>query len=148
MNLNETKMLLKEIAVLDNRRLDEPMAAAWQSVIGHLEFETARAALILARQDATINYLEPRHIVSWSKEARHRATKNINNEPTVANVAPEPICIHQIKVMSCTDCCRALAEKADEWRMFQTANAENGFTDFMFKSQTQLHTWAKENIYS
>jgi hypothetical protein len=148
MNLNETKMLLKEIAVLDNRRLDEPMAAAWQSVIGHLEFETARAALILARQDATINYLEPRHIVSWSKEARHRATKNINNEPTVANVAPEPICIHQIKVMSCTDCCRALAEKADEWRMFESPCKDNDFTDFMFKSQKELHTWAKENLYS
>jgi hypothetical protein len=148
MNLNETKMLLKEIAVLDNRRLDETMASAWQSVIGHLEFETAKAALILARQDATINYLEPRHIVSWAKEARHRATKNVNDEPAPANVAPEPICIHQIKVMSCTDCCRALAEKADEWRMFESPCKDNDFTDFMFKSQKELHTWAKENLYS
>jgi hypothetical protein len=148
MNLNETKMLLKEIAAVDNRKLDESLALAWQAIVGHLELPTARSALILARQDATINYLEPRHIVSWSKEARHRANKNTNDEPTSANVAPEPICIHQIKVMSCTDCCRALAKKADEWRMFESVSKDNDFTDFMFKSQTQLHTWAKENIYS
>jgi len=148
MNLNETKMLLKEIAAVDNRKLDESLALAWQAIVGHLELPTARAALILARQDATINYLEPRHIVSWSKEARHRATKNTNDEPTPANIAPEPTCIHQIKVMSCTDCCRALAKKADEWRMFESPCKDNEFTDFMFKSQKELHTWAKENVYS
>jgi hypothetical protein len=76
MNLNETKMLLKEISSVDNRKLDESLAVAWQAIIGHLEFEMAKSALILARQDSTINYLEPRHIVAWAKEAKHRSTRN------------------------------------------------------------------------
>jgi hypothetical protein len=148
MNLNETKMLLKEIAVVDNRKLDEALALAWHAIINHLDFETAKESLVLARRDATINYLEPRHIVAWAKEAKHRSTRNAVDQPTDFETALEPLCIHSIKVMSCNACCRALAEKADEWRMFETASPENGFTDFMFKSQSKLHAWAKENVYS
>ena len=148
MNLNETKMLLKEIAAVDNRKLDESLAVAWQAIIGHLDFETAKSALVLARQDATVNYLEPRHIVSWSKEAKHRATKNTTDQPENADSSPEPLCIHSMKIMSCNPCCRVLAAKADEWRMFESVSKDNDYTDFMFKSQKQLHAWAIENIYS
>tara|TARA_R110000764_G_scaffold171459_1_gene258317 strand:+ start:74 stop:520 length:447 start_codon:yes stop_codon:yes gene_type:complete len=148
MNLNETKMLLKEISSVDNRKLDESLAVAWQAIIGHLEFEMAKSALILARQDSTINYLEPRHIVAWAKEAKHRATRNTPEGPKDFQTSPEPLCIHDIKIMSCNACCKALAAKADELSMFDTPNPENGFTDFMFKSEKILHAWAKENVYS
>ncbi len=148
MNLNETKMLLKEIAAIDNRKLDEALALAWHAIVNHLDLETAKEALVLARRDSTINYLEPRHIVAWAKEAKHRATKSPLQEPSNINVTPEPVCKHDIKVMSCNDCCRALAQIASEWNMFEIASVENGFTDFMHKSQGKLHAWAKENIYS
>ena len=148
MNLNETKMLLKEIATVDNRKLDEGLAMTWLAIVGPLEYETAREALILARRDPSINYLEPRHIVAWAKEAKHRATRNTVEEPTNVDVVPEPLCKHGAKLLSCSPCCRALAQKADEWRMFETSSAENGFTDFMFKSKDKLHAWAKENVYS
>jgi hypothetical protein len=148
MNLNETKMLLSEISSVDNRKLDESLAVSWQAIIGHLDFEMAKSALILARQDSTINYLEPRHIVAWSKEAKHRSTRNTPEAATDFETTPEPLCIHSVKIMACSPCCKALAAKADELGMFQTANAENGFTDFMFKSEKILHAWAKENVYS
>ena len=107
MNLNETKMLLKEIAVVDNRKLDEALALAWHAIINHLDFETAKESLVLARRDATINYLEPRHIVAWAKEAKHRSTRNAVEEPADFETTPEPLCIHSIKLMSCNACCRA-----------------------------------------
>jgi hypothetical protein len=39
LNLNETKAILKDIALLDNRKLDEAVAMAWHAVIGHLNFD-------------------------------------------------------------------------------------------------------------
>ena len=82
MNINETKAILKEIALIDNRKLDESVAMAWHAVIGHMKYEVAQQALILARQDANIGYLEPKHIVQWGREASHRLNRTTTkNQP-------------------------------------------------------------------
>ena len=150
MILNETKAILKDIAILDNRKLDEAVALAWHAVVGHMSYEVAQAALVLARQDASINYLEPKHLVQWGKEAAHRLGRNKTaSEAPTAPVAPEPLCRdHQLKIMSCNACCRLLSQKAASWNMFETPSKENGFSDYMFKGSAALHAWAKENIYA
>lgn len=150
MNLNETKAILKEVALLDNRKLDEAIALAWHAVIGYMSFEVAKSALVLARQDASINYLEPKHLVQWGKEAAHRLNRNqqLDNVPVV-HVVPEPTCkAHNVLVTSCRPCCKAMAEMADSLNMFEAPSKANNFTDFMFKGTPKLNAWAKENIYA
>lgn len=148
MNLNETKAILKDIALLDNRKLDEAIALAWHSVIGHMNYEVAKQALILARQDATISYLEPKHIVAWGKEASHRISRDQAPEPAPVGT-PEPLCrAHSVTITACKPCTRQITSKAEEWRMFETPCKENNFTDYMFANSKRLHTWATENIYA
>lgn len=69
MNLTETKELLAKIAAVDNRDLSEITAKAWFEVIGGLSYTVAERALVLARQDPKINWLEPRHILEKSRDA-------------------------------------------------------------------------------
>lgn len=148
MNLNETKAILKEIALIDNRKLDESVAMAWHAVIGHMKFEVAQQALILARQDASIGYLEPKHLVQWGREASHRINRN-KYEERHDEMVPEPICrSHSKKITECKVCCRAIAQKADSWDMFTPPSKENNFYDAMFANTKKLHAWAKENIYA
>lgn len=69
MNLTETKELLAKIAAVDNRDLSEITAKAWYEVIGGLSYTVADRALIMARSDPKINWLEPRHILEKSRDA-------------------------------------------------------------------------------
>jgi len=148
LNLNETKAILKDIALLDNRKLDEAVAMAWHAVIGHLNFDVAKQALILARQDASIGYLEPKHIIVWGKEASHRLQRDQpSQEPEVGT--PEPICrAHNLGINQCKACTRAITAKATEWNMFQTPTKANKFEDRMWAYSKRLHAWAIENIYA
>ena len=148
MNINETKAILKEIALIDNRKLDESVAMAWHAVIGHMKYEVAQQALILARQDSNIGYLEPKHIVQWGREASHRLNRNSYEEPT-NDMIPEPLCrSHSKKITECKACCRALAQQADAWGMFVVPSKDNDWHDPMFANTKKLHAWAKENIYA
>ena len=150
MNLNETKAILKEVAVIDNRKLDEAVALAWHAIIGQMSFEVAKHALVLARQDASIGYLEPKHIVQWGKEASHRLNRNTAPEDIKQEgIAREPLCkAHNTKILSCDECCNRIQEVADGWRMFEEPSQSNNFTDYMFAHKDKLHAWAKENIYA
>ncbi len=69
MNLSETKELLAKIAAVDNRDLSELTAKAWYEVIGSLSFRVADKALVIARSDPKINWLEPKHILDKSRDA-------------------------------------------------------------------------------
>ena len=150
MNLNETKAILKDIALIDNRKLDEAIAQAWHAIIGQMTYEVAREALKLARQDASISYLEPKHLVAWGKEANHRLNRNqIPEDVAQVAYAPEPSCkAHGLKITNCKECCRAVAKMAESWNMFEVPSAANNWHDAMWKNADKLHTWAKQNIYA
>ena len=116
MNLNETKRLLKEVAVIDNRKLSEEVAEAWQAILGFMEFEIATEALHLARRDASINWLEPRHLVAWGKEASHRRAREQRSTPRADYSAgpTQPRCgAHSVPIMHCRPCCKKLIDGAD-----------------------------------
>lgn len=84
MNLSETKELLAKIAAVDNRDLSETMAKAWFEVVGGLSYRVAERALILARRDPKIDWLQPKHIMEKSRDA----IAELNREET-AEQTPE-----------------------------------------------------------
>ena len=67
--LTEVKELLSKVAAVDNRDLSELTAKAWYEVIGGVSYDVAQRALILARQDPRINWIEPKHILGKSRDA-------------------------------------------------------------------------------
>lgn len=114
MKKTECAELLKEISAIDNRQVNFETVEAWFAIIGHIPLDIARQALHLARKDDRINYLEPRHIVSWAKEAAFKLDREQGNlvaEPV--NSVPQPICReHGLGIMDCVPCCRAMKHLA------------------------------------
>jgi hypothetical protein len=130
MNKIETKHVLDLISALDNRKVTPETIEAWHGVIGHIPFDIAKEALKLAQQDATIKYLEPRHIFGWAKEAAFRLDRQKPKVEETFVKVPQPICkAHSLPVMSCNPCCRELSKQEH-------------------LSSAQLLLWAKANIYA
>jgi hypothetical protein len=130
MNKIETKHVLDLISALDNRKVTPETIEAWHGVIGHIPFDIAKEALKLAQQDATIKYLEPRHIVGWAKEAAFRLDREKpKQEPEQFVKVEQPTCKHLIPVMKCNPCCRELSKQEH-------------------LTSAQLLLWAKANIYA
>ena len=117
MNKIECIDLLEEVAAIDNRKITEETINAWLAVLSHIPLEIAREALRLARKDERVNWLEPRHIVSWSREAAYKldraSGRNIPEEP-LGNFAPQPKCkAHHKGIMTCDACCKKMSVWAD-----------------------------------
>jgi len=113
MNLNETKQLLTEVAAIDNRKLSEETAKAWQAILGFMPLDIAKEALHLARKDDRINWLEPKNIVSWAKEAAFKLdrARPVIIEPVQTSIPPlcEP---HSVLLARCIPCCKQLHQHA------------------------------------
>lgn len=67
MQASQTSDLLAELAAVDNREVTQLTVEAWHEVIGHLEYAVARRALVKARQNITIDYVEPKHILAHAQ---------------------------------------------------------------------------------
>ena len=130
MNISETRELLQDIAAIDKRNITPETIQAWHSVLGNLSLEVAREAHRLARKDLSINYLEPRHIYGWSKEALSVLQRNQPKEPEPQRPStPEPNCRnHKTRITECKPCIKELGKQTQ-------LNTE------------QLHAWAVANIY-
>jgi hypothetical protein len=124
-NLNEVKALLKEVAAIDNRKLSEEVAEAWKSILGFMPLEIAKEALYLARKDDRVNWLEPKHIVSWAKEAAFKLDRETGNKPPPEyKFDAQPKCKeHRELILSCPPCCKKL-------QAFEDANGPRGLQDF------------------
>lgn len=130
MNKTETQEILRRVAIVDNRKVSADTLDAWHDIIGRIPFDIAKEALLLAQQDSTIKYLEPRHIVGWAKEAAFRLDRvKPKTEEDQFQKVEQPTCkAHLLPIMDCRPCC---------WQMSQTnLNA------------AQLLVWAKANIYA
>lgn len=109
----ECAKLLKEVAAIDNRTMTQETLDAWFSIIGYLSYDVAVNALRLARKDDRIAWLEPKHIVSWAREAKERLDRENNSflEEAKNDVfGPVPYCIHGEVIAMCLPCCREAAE--------------------------------------
>ena len=130
MNIAEVKELLTEISVIDNRKLSQEVAEGWHSILSFMPLDIAREALRLARKDDRINWLEPKHLVSWGREAAFKLDRDNPKDEEVSVGSPMPICKeHNEQIMKCNPCCHKLHK-------FQQANGDSG-----------LERFAKNEIY-
>lgn len=131
MNKAEVKLLLADVAAIDNRRVSEETVNAWSGVLGHLSLPVAQRALVLARQDEKVDYLEPRHIIAKAREARMAIDRSAADKLEEASWRsdPEPICVtHNSRITRCDTCCALL----DKHTRSMSIEAR--------------HRWAMENI--
>jgi hypothetical protein len=134
MNKLEVERLVRKVALLDNRNVNDGVIEAWYEVVGHLSAKVAELALVRARQDVNINYLEPRHVLAKSYDAvadlnREQRELDRNDESQWASV-PEPKCAgHGERITRCEPCGLELYKKS------QVLPAD------------RLHTWAVDNLY-
>jgi len=109
MQISETKELLRQIAVVDNRKVTPDTVEAWHGIIGGIPFDIAKQALKMAQQDSTVRYLEPRNIISWSKEAAFRLDRDKPRVDQPIKGSPQPRCkAHNALILTCDPCCRRL----------------------------------------
>jgi hypothetical protein len=131
MNKSEVKLLLADVAAIDNRRVTEETVNAWSGVLGHLSLPVAQRALIMARQDEKVDYLEPRHIISRARDARMAIDRSVEDRSEEASWRsdPEPICVtHNSRITKCDKCCALLAQHTESM------------------SIEARHRWAMQNI--
>ena len=117
MNKAEVKLLLADVAAIDNRRVNEETVSAWHAVLGHLSLPGAQKALVMARQDEKVEYLEPRHIVARARDARIALDSQSNSrllEESKWRSDPEPICVpHDTRITKCQPCVAMLVKHTE-----------------------------------
>jgi len=116
MNKAEVKLLLADVAAIDNRRVTDETVDAWKAVLGHLSLEVAQKALVLARQDEKIGYLEPKHIVARARDARMAIDRSPADRAEEANWRsdPVPVCVtHNELITKCKPCIGLLVKHTD-----------------------------------
>lgn len=134
MNRLETERLVRKVAVLDNRTVNDAVIDAWRDVVGHVSYEVAERALIKARQDPNIQYLEPKHVVAKAREAiielNEEARQLARTAEDEGRADPEPICrAHNTRITACLECCRTLYRREEAY------------------PREDLHQWALANLY-
>ena len=113
----EIANLIEYLSLLDGRQVTPEKIAAWNDVVGFLNYEEAKSALIEATRDINIRFVEPKHVVAIAlsnreKEKGQRQKQELkDNEETWVGV-PQPKCAHGIGLLSCDPCCRNAAIQA------------------------------------
>jgi hypothetical protein len=112
----DTASILEFLSLTDNRKIHPDGILAWHGLIGHLHFDVAREAAHMAKQDAQIDWVEPKHILAKARviaerrDAEIRRENSLNRpEPTLGS--PIPLCVHGEKIVFCQPCCIELAKK-------------------------------------
>jgi hypothetical protein len=140
-NINETKQLLAEIALIDGREISDEAVKIWADILQLIPLDIAREAHKLCRQDDQIRYLEPKHIYAKAKQA---AQKMIDEERRIKQEAqsveeahkrslskPAPMCRHELPIVRCDHCC--------QW-MFRYHKAQHGHLPYGDKECTEIMT--------
>jgi len=114
MQPEETKQIVDFISAADSRNVTEQTYGAWHLVIGHLTFEIARQAAVMALQDEAIRWTEPKHILGKAgrllevaEQDKRRQLALTREEP--ATGAEMPTCVHGKGLLYCDPCCHEQA---------------------------------------
>ena len=91
MTPEETRILLGEIAVIDNRKMSTETAQAWHQLLAGFSLDDCRKALAAFRRNRPDEWVVPGHLVQI-----------MNRAPSLAGI---PRCPHEIPLGSyCHDC--------------------------------------------
>jgi len=112
----DTASILEFLSLTDNRKIHPDGILAWHELIGHLDFDTAREAAHLAKQDAAIDWVEPKHILAKARVISDRKTTDARRDQAGQPLekklgSPIPLCKHGEKIVYCSPCCVELAKK-------------------------------------
>jgi hypothetical protein len=112
----DTASILEFLSLTDNRKIHPDGILAWHGLIGHLDFDLAREAAHLAKQDVAIDWVEPKHILAKARIIADRKLTETRREQSGQPIqrkvgSPIPICKHGEKLVFCSPCCIELAKK-------------------------------------
>ena len=129
MNKIECRELLAEISAVDNRKVSQEMLNVWAEILKHIPLEIALEAHKMARKSDAVQYLEPKHIISFAKEAAFALDRlKPKPAPETFNGDPMPTCkAHSKPILTCDPCCHRLYKFSAEYgfdRIHQFAKAE------------------------
>lgn len=141
MNLRETEQFLRDIAAIDGRQVTAERIKNWQAILENVPLDIAEEALKLARRDASIDYLEPKHIIAKAKQWAEQQDTEQRRQQAMTPVKREfqgiacPKCIHDSTLAECQICCREM------WQ-FHQRHADQDYGDkFCIE-------FARENLYA
>jgi hypothetical protein len=123
--------LLLAVSAIDNRKITQQTVDGWTDILRHIPLDIALEAHRMARKNEAVGYLEPKHIISFAKEAAYaldRAKPKVEEKPP-ARFPMQKCSAHGIGILSCDPC-------ADRIYRF---TQEHGFD--------RVHEWAKAEIY-
>lgn len=129
MNKKETGELLIAVSAIDNRKITQQMIDGWADILRAIPFDVALEAHRMARKNDSVGYLEPKHIISFAKEAAF-ALDRLKPKPEVVEVQGDrmPNCkTHSKPILTCNACCHRLYKFSAEYgfdRIHQFAKAE------------------------
>ena len=131
MNKTEIGELLLAVSAIDNRKITQQTVDGWTDILRHIPLDIALEAHRMARKNESIGYLEPKHIISFAKEAAYaldRAKPKVEEKPLAS--FPMPKCRdHGKGILSCDPCAARIYKFTQE----------HGFD--------RVHEWAKAEIY-
>jgi len=128
----DTERLVRKLAVLDNRQVNDGVVDTWHELVGHLSYPVAELALLKARQDVNINWVEPKHILAKSREAIAELNETDRGSDGAEDWqrAPEPKCVaHGLRITGCPPCTELIFEQSK------------------VLPSDRLHLWAVGNVY-
>jgi hypothetical protein len=116
MQKTETAELVEWVSVVDRREVTPQLVAAWHEIIGFLDYEVAKQALLEVQRDSDIRFIEPKHIVAFSYKIKERTKReqSIYRELETDGTwgSPMPKCVHGKGLLYCDPCCHAAAKSA------------------------------------
>lgn len=118
MTKTELKELMEYLAAIDNRQLTPEKMRGWFDIIGYLDFNVAKQALIEAQRDPAISYVEPKHIIAYSRKVKddmkteQRRAQAVEVTDYKISASNMPKCTHNVGLLFCNECCRDAAVKA------------------------------------
>jgi hypothetical protein len=117
MTKTELKELMDYLSAIDNRQITTEKLQVWYDLVGYLDFNDAKQAVIEAQRDTSISYVEAKHVIAFAARIKDRRKTEENREralnPEENKVgSPMPKCAHGIGLLTCDPCCRNAAIQA------------------------------------
>ena len=131
MNKAEIGELLIAVAAIDNRKITQQTVDGWADILRNIPLDIALEAHRMARKSEAVGYLEPKHIISYAREAAFALDRN-KPKPVEGEFVkvPQPTCrAHNLPILSCRACCKLMNEQ-------------------MQREPNSLLSFAKANIYA
>lgn len=114
MQKTEIAELIEYLSLIDGRKITPEKIQAWFDVIGYLDYNAAKQALLECQRDSSITYIEPKHIVAAAMRIKERNKAEQMRQESLQPKKPQhgspmPQCQHGIGLLFCDPCCRQAA---------------------------------------